>query len=105
MKNKTKITETEVKHIARLARIKLSDAEVEKFQEQLGSIIDYFDKLNEVDTEGVEPTSQVTGLVNKLREDEIRDFLTQDHAMQNAPDRDKGYFRTLSPMNRSKRSK
>lgn len=102
MRNKTKakITEDEVKHIASLARIRLSKEEMKKFKKQLGSIIDYFDKLNEVKTKGVEPTSQVTGLVNKLRKDEIRDFLTQDHAMQNAPDREGGCFKTLSPFKR-----
>ena len=97
-KIKTKITKKEVKHIARLARIKLTTAEVKKFQKQLGSIIEYFDKLNEVDTKDVEPTSQVTGLVNKLRNDEIEDFLTPEHALQNAPNHKDGYFKTLSPL-------
>lgn len=101
-KAKAKITAKQVKHIANLARIKLNNDEVKKFQKQLADIIKYFDKLNEVDTKGIEPTSQVTGLVNKLRKDEIRNFLTQEHALQNAPDRKKGYFKTLSPFKTQK---
>jgi aspartyl-tRNA(Asn)/glutamyl-tRNA(Gln) amidotransferase subunit C len=95
---KNKITEKDVKHIASLARIKLSSKELKKFQKQFESIIGYFDKLNEVDTKGIEPTSQVTGLVNRLREDETRDFLTQEHALQNAPKKEKGYFKTKAAL-------
>ena len=97
-KTKYKIPVEQVKHMASLARIKLTRDEIKKFQKQLESIIEYFDKLNEVNTKGVEPTSQVTGLVNKLRKDETRDFLSQDHALQNAPNKGRGYFKTLSPL-------
>jgi aspartyl-tRNA(Asn)/glutamyl-tRNA(Gln) amidotransferase subunit C len=100
-KKSKKITEQNVKHIASLARIKLSKQEVKKFQKQLGSIIEYFDKLNEVDTKGVEPTSQVTGLVNKLRKDEARDFLTQKHALANAPKKERGFFETKAALTRN----
>ena len=96
MKNSKKITKKDVKHIADLARIDLSEEEVRKFQKQLRDIINYFDKLNEVDTKDIEPTSQVTGLKNKLRNDKMRDFLTQAHALQNAPDKKDGRFKTLS---------
>ena len=95
---KNKINKEQVKHIANLARIKLSDKEITKFQKQLANIIDYFDLLNEVETEHVDETSQVTGLVNMLRKDEIRDILSQKHALQNAPDEKKGYFKTKSPL-------
>lgn len=88
------ISKGKVKQVASLAKIKLSEKEVEKFQKQLGDIIKYFNKLNEVDTKGVEPTSQVTGLVGKLRKDEVKDFLTQAHALQNAPKEKKGYIKT-----------
>ena len=99
--SKTKITKKQVKHIAHLARIKLTDKEIKKFQKQLGDIITYFDMLNEVDTEDVESTSQVTGLVNRIRKDEPRDFLTQKHALQNAPDKKDGYFKTLATLKKS----
>ena len=97
-KSKIKITTEQVKHIASLARIKLSKEEVKKFRKQLESIIEYFDTLQEVDTEHVEETSQVTGLVNRMRKDEARDHLTQEHALQNAPSKEKGYFKTRSAL-------
>lgn len=96
--SRSKITIKQVKHIVSLARIRLNEEEIEKYREQLGSIIEYFDKLNEVDTKGINPTSQVTGLVNKLRKDEIKDYLTQDPALQNAPTREGGYFKTLAAL-------
>ncbi len=95
---KKTITQKKVKHIANLAKIKLSSEEIEKFQKQLGDIIKYFDKLNEVDTEDVEETSQVTGLTSKMRKDEARDFLSQKKALENAPDEEDGYFRTKSSL-------
>jgi len=65
-----KISKETVKHIAKLARIKLSDKEVEKFSGQLSSVFEYMEILEEVDTEGVEETSQVTGLENVAEKDE-----------------------------------
>ena len=68
------ISHDDILHIARLAQLKLSDDEVKLFAGQLGEIIDYMDILNEVDTREVEPTSQVTGLVQVTREDEERRY-------------------------------
>lgn len=65
------ISKEEVEHIAHLARLGLSEDEKEKFALQLSSILDYIEQLKEVDTEGVEPTAQVTGLENIFRPDEI----------------------------------
>ncbi len=65
------ITADEVRHIAKLAKIKLTDAEVKKFTGQLGNILDFFAQLQEANTENVEETSQVTGLENVTRPDEI----------------------------------
>jgi len=95
-----RITKKQVKHIASLAKIELTEEEIDKFRKQLGSIINYFDTLSEVDTEGVKQTSQVTGLVNKLRDDIARDFLESENALGNAPDKNDGYFRTRSPLNK-----
>ena len=67
-----KLTKQQVQHVATLARIGLTDAEVTKFQTQLSGILDYVEQLNEVNTDGVEPTAQVTGLTNVTREDEVR---------------------------------
>lgn len=64
------ITKKEVEHIARLARIKLGEKEKEKMASELGAILGYIDKLKEVNTEGVEPISNITGMENVLRKDE-----------------------------------
>ena len=66
------LSHDDVRHIAKLARLELSDEEVGMFAEQLTSILGYVDMLREVKTEGVEPTAQVTGITNAFREDEIR---------------------------------
>ena len=66
------LTDKEVKHIAELARIKISEKEEQSLKKDLSSILEYIDKLNEVDTTGFEPLYQTTGLVNSFREDEPR---------------------------------
>jgi aspartyl-tRNA(Asn)/glutamyl-tRNA(Gln) amidotransferase subunit C len=65
------LTEDQVRHIAKLARIRLTDEEVKKFSKQLSGVLDYMDVLNEVDTKNVPETSQVTGLKNVMEEDVI----------------------------------
>lgn len=65
------LTKEDVKHVAKLARLQLTDDEIERFTVQLGAIFQHLDKLAEVDTEGVEETAQVSGLVNVMREDEV----------------------------------
>ena len=69
------ITPEQIRHIARLARLGLAEKEIEKFSVQLSSIIQYVEKLNEVNTSEVEPTAQVTGLENVMREDREKKFL------------------------------
>lgn len=66
------LTDEEIKHVAKLARLKLTDEEVRKYGKQLSQILDYMDILNEVDTDKVEATSQVTGLKNVVEKDEIK---------------------------------
>ncbi len=66
------LTHDQVRHIAKLARLRLTDAEAEKYAKELSSILSYVDMLQEVDTSSVEPTAQVTGQVNSMREDDIR---------------------------------
>lgn len=65
------LTKKQVEHIAKLARLDLSEAEIAKFQTQLSGILDYVEQLNEVNTDNVEPTAQVTGLTNVKREDKV----------------------------------
>lgn len=70
----SKISEDNVRHIAKLARIHLSGDEVIKFSHQLNGVFEYMDILAEVDIDGVEPTAQVTGLLNVYREDIVAPF-------------------------------
>lgn len=66
------LSDDDVRHIAKLARLKISDAEAKKFNKELSSILDYMEILHEVNTENIEPTAQVTGLTNVERADEIK---------------------------------
>lgn len=76
------ITPEQVKHIAKLARLGLKDDDVEKFAKQLSSIMEYVEKLNEVDVKDVQPTSQVTGLENVMREDVESRFSTREELLK-----------------------
>lgn len=89
------LTLDEVEHIAHLARIELTEDEKARFREQMSSILDYVDLLNEVDTEGVEATAQVTGLENVYREDAVMacDEETRKQIIENFPDNADGLLR------------
>lgn len=69
------LTPDQVRHIAKLARLELSDAEVEKFARELSSILGYVETLQKIDTKGVEATANITGLAHQLRDDVIRERL------------------------------
>ena len=88
-----KITIKEVEHVARLARLELTDEEKERMRAQLDSILTYIDKLNELDTSAVEPTSHVLPMMNIFRDDEVRPSLSQEETLANAPDRQDLFFR------------
>lgn len=88
------ITREDVEHISWLASIKISDEEKEKFVDQFNSILDYFHQLDEVDTEGIEPTYRVVDLANVFREDVACKSLAQEEALKNAPRRENGYFKS-----------
>ena len=79
------ITKDEVQHIAKLAKLKLSEEDLEKFTGQLGKILDFFGELQEVNTEGIEETSQVTGLQNITRPDEINIGGNEDALLKCTP--------------------
>ena len=87
------ISRQDVEHVARLSRLALSEADVERMREQLSGILEYIDKLRALDTAGVEPTSHAVPLLNVMREDEPRPCLTQEEALANAPDRSDASFR------------
>lgn len=80
------LTKAQVEHIAKLARLKLKPEELEKMTSNLGSILQYVDMLNEVDTSSVKPTEQVTGLANILREDVVdQSKANPDDLLHNSP--------------------
>ena len=86
------ITREQVLHVARLARLALSDEEMERFQEQLSAILEAVGKVSELDLEGVEPTSHPLDVVNVFDEDEPRPSLSRDDALRNAPYPEGGFF-------------
>jgi aspartyl-tRNA(Asn)/glutamyl-tRNA(Gln) amidotransferase subunit C len=87
------ITREDVEHVARLTRLALGEAEVERMREQLDGILAYIDKLRALDTTGVEPTSHAVPQLNVMREDQLRACLSQDETLANAPDRSDAFFR------------
>lgn len=87
------LTREEVLHIAWLARVGLSEEDVAKFQEQLSDILDHFQTLQALDTEGVEPTSHPLPLESVMRADETRPSLAREDVLANAPLADEGAFR------------
>jgi len=88
-----KLSREEVLHIARLARLGLSDEEVERAREQLSHILENFEILESVDTDDVPPTAQSLALQNVLREDEPRDSFPRQEILANAPQEDEDSFR------------
>lgn len=90
-----KLTKNEVLHIAKLANLKLTDKDIEKFTGQLSGIVDFIGRLSEVDVKGIKPTSQTTGLANIFRPDEINssNTLSQEDALSGTDKTYNGYFK------------
>ena len=91
------IDRDQVLHVAKLARLKVTDVEVDRMAEELSKILEHVETMNELDLEGVEPTSHVVDLTNVLREDVPRDGLDKETALAQAPDAADGGFRVPSP--------
>ena len=87
------LTREEVRHVAELAKLALTDAEVEQFTRQLSAILDYAEILQQVDTSSVPPTPFVLDLENVMRDDVPSSGLSNEEALANAPDRAGGFFR------------
>ncbi len=79
--------------IAHLARLEFDEKDTEKMVNELGNIISFVEKLNEVNTDGVAPLTTMSHEINSLREDEVKSHLSHENALRNAPKRDKDYFR------------
>lgn len=88
-----KVSKHDIEHIAMLARIDLTDEEKALFGSQLSSILDYMEKLNELDTSDIEPTSHVLSLQNVMREDTVRDSIPREDALMNAPSHTEKFYR------------
>ena len=93
MADSPRIGDADVDHVARLARLALSADEKARMRQQLDRILGYIAKLNELDTEGVEPTSHAIRMVNVMRDDEVRPSLAPEAMLANAPERAGELFR------------
>jgi aspartyl-tRNA(Asn)/glutamyl-tRNA(Gln) amidotransferase subunit C len=91
------IDREQVLHVARLARLKLADEEVERMASELSGILEHVEHINELDLGGVEPTSHVVAVENVLRPDEPRPSWPRDDVLESAPDPASGSFRVPSP--------
>jgi aspartyl-tRNA(Asn)/glutamyl-tRNA(Gln) amidotransferase subunit C len=91
------IERDQVLHVARLARLRLSEAEVEKMVGELSGVLEHVDRIGKLDLEGVEPTSHVVALENVLRPDEPRPSWPREVVLEQAPDPVDGAFRVPSP--------
>lgn len=91
------IDRDQVLHVARLARLRLSDEEVERMAGELSGILEHVERISELDLDGVEPTSHVVELENVLRPDEPRPSWPRERMLESAPDDDSDAFRVPSP--------
>jgi aspartyl-tRNA(Asn)/glutamyl-tRNA(Gln) amidotransferase subunit C len=92
----SRISKDQVKHVAHLARLAITEEEAENFTKHLDSVITFAEHLNELDTEGVEPTSHVLGIKNVLREDKASQGLPIHEVMKNAPVQENNQFKVPS---------
>lgn len=96
-----KLTKQQIEHIANLARLELSEAELDKYGSQLSGILSYIDQLKEINTENIEPTAQVTGLQNVLRDDAVEawDEDEVEDALKLAPEIENRQFKVRRVLN------
>ena len=88
-----KISLEDTRHVAKLARLALDESKLQKFTSQLENILKYVDKISQLDTRGVEPMAHALPLHNVLREDVVEPSLTNEQALQNAPETDGPFFK------------
>ena len=93
-----RLTTADVKHVAALARLGLSDDEIERLREQLSSILDHIAALEELDTAAIPPTAQVLPLTNVMRDDVVRTSLPREAVLMNAPRQTEGFFEVHTPL-------
>ena len=98
------LDEETVRHVAHLARLKVSDEEVARYTEQLSSILRYVEQLRELDTSDTPPTSHPLPVANVFREDRVRDCLDAADALRNAPQHQDGFFRVPKVLDQDDRT-
>ncbi len=90
----SKLTREDILKLARLARLNLTDEEVEEYSAELSEILQYVEQLGSIDVSGLKPTNQITGLVNVMREDDIKDYgYAPEDLRHNLPDQQDGYIK------------
>ncbi|MBU1101449.1 MAG: Asp-tRNA(Asn)/Glu-tRNA(Gln) amidotransferase subunit GatC [Bacteroidetes bacterium] len=87
------LSKKDIEHIAKLAKLKFTDEEMAKMEPQLNSVLEYMDKLSELDTDNVEPLSHPVENINVFRDDILKDSISTEDALRNAPKRDENYFK------------
>lgn len=90
------LSKSDVQKIASLAKLELTDEELNKYADQISQILNYINQLNEIDAEGIEPASQVTGLTNVFREDKIEKSAVIDDLLAQAPETENGGVKVKS---------
>jgi aspartyl-tRNA(Asn)/glutamyl-tRNA(Gln) amidotransferase subunit C len=94
-----RLTREQVRHVAELAKLKLTEAEETLFQEQLSAILEYADRLDELDTASIPPTASVLPLRNVMRPDQVRPSFPRDTMLENAPDAEDGFVKVKAVLN------
>ncbi|MBT7658646.1 MAG: Asp-tRNA(Asn)/Glu-tRNA(Gln) amidotransferase subunit GatC [Bacteroidetes bacterium] len=87
------ISKEQIKHLAHLSRLELSEAEIDAMQGDMSKILDFVAQVEKLDLEGVEPLTQMSKSVNVMREDEVANMISKEDALKNAPDANSDYFR------------
>jgi len=93
------VTKKEVEHIAELAQLKFNNEELESLSLQMNEILNYIDKLNELDTENVEPLSHPVENINVFRNDELKQSISKEDALRNSPERTEDFFKVPKVIN------
>lgn len=89
----TNLTRDDILKLARLSKLDLADDQIDRFRNEIESVVQYIEHLQAADVEGLEPTNQVSGRVNSTRKDEIREYVSPDELLKNLPDSENGQIK------------
>lgn len=101
MGKKEKISKTIMIHISKLSKVRLTKEEMNNYEKQISVILDFMESLNKVATHNIPETNQTTGLVNCMRDDQIKQSLTREDVLKNAPAAENGYFKIKTVLGRA----